>query len=134
MKYIVGCLMKDFGLSQASAYRINRESKLVFADMVQINKAIERNLAVEMAKENYRIAKLRHSLKEMNRATMALIKAAGLDREDPDIPDFEKIQPSIIIASLPEDMEDAILSTLKQGAIDLNQLPKTIDITHEEVR
>lgn len=132
-KYIVGSLMKNFNISQSMAYKVLKESKQIFADLVEINKAIERNLAIEMAKEAYRRAVLRDNTTDMINATKALIKAAGLDREDPDLPDFSKIQPSVIVPMLPEGMEDSILQMLQTGAVDLNKAPETIDVNHEEV-
>jgi hypothetical protein len=132
-KYIVGSLMKTFNITQSTAYKVLKEAKLIFADLVEINKAIERNLAIEMAKESYRRAVLRDNTSDMVNATKALIKAAGLDKEDPDLPDFSKIQPSVIVPMLPEGMEDSILEMLQGGAVDLNKVPETIDVNHEEV-
>jgi len=132
-KYIVGSLMKTFGIAQSTAYNVLRDAKTIFADLVDVNKAIERNLAIEMSKEAYRRAKLRDNTRDMIDAVKALIKAAGLDKEDPDLPDFSKIQPSVIVPMLPEGMEDSILEMLQGGAVDLNKVPETIDVNHIEV-
>jgi len=131
-KYMVGALCTQFDISIDKAYRILRECSEIFAEVARVDKEIHRHTAIEMAKKSYRIAKKRNKVREMIEATKALIKAAGLDREDADLPDFEKLNPSLIINVLPEGMEDQIQQMLSAGAVNLNNIPAE-SISYEEV-
>lgn len=132
-KYIVNALQTQFEVSIDKAYRIVRECSEIFADVAKVDKEIYRHTAIEMAKKAYRVAKKAGKARDMVSATTALIKAAGLDQEDADLPDFEKLNPSLIINVLPEGMEDQILDVLRTGVVNLNEA-KTEDIPYEEVR
>jgi hypothetical protein len=131
-KYIVSALIMQFKISLDKAYRIIRECSEIFADVGKVDKEIHRHTAIEMAKQSYRKAKKAGSTRDMVSATTALIKAAGLDREDADLPDFEKLNPSLIINVLPEGMEDQIQQLLSGGAVNLNNIPAE-SIPYEEV-
>lgn len=129
-KYIVNCLKETYLISQSYAYKIIREAQVIFSDVYKINKDINRHIAIEMAKQTYRMAKKKGNTYDMGRAAMAFIKAAGLDKEDADLPDFSKLQASLLVAVLPDGLEESIANILKGGVVDLN---KVEDIEHEEI-
>jgi hypothetical protein len=133
--YIVGALIKEFQISQVSAYRIIKNTELLFGDLGKSNKEIKRQIAEEMAKEAYRIAKYKGETKEMISAARAYNEASGITRDDPEVIDFDKIQPSLIVMVLPEGMEQQLQQLLSAGLVNLNKfLPEeTIDIEHEEL-
>lgn len=131
-KYIVGALQQQFDISMDKAYRIIRDCAEIFADVGKVDKEIHRHTAIEMAKKAYRVAKQSGNARDMVSATTALIKAAGLDRDEADLPDFEKLNPSLIINVLPEGMEDQIQQMLQGGAVNLNEIP-TVDTEYEEI-
>jgi hypothetical protein len=131
-KYIVGALHKHFGISQGKAYRIIREAAEIFADVGKVDKEIYRHMAIEMAKKAFRMAEKKKNTKDMINAINALSKAVGLDRDDADLPDFEKLNPSLIINVLPEGMEEQIMSLLSHGAVNLNNIPAE-SIPYEEI-
>lgn len=132
-KYVSGVLEKEFGLSRTQAWRTIRETELIFSKMQKVDKAVYRNIAAEMAKKSYRKAELRNDPKTMVAATNALIKAYGLDQDDPDLPEFEKLTPHTYIILPPANAPQ--LGEIGGGLIDLNQAPKpvTIEIQHEEL-
>lgn len=132
-KYVAGVLMMQFDVSQATCYRIIKDAEELFGDINKVNKAWSRHMAVEMAKECYDRARKRENTKDMISATKAFIEATGISLEDADMPDFEKLQPSLVVAVLPEGMEDDIRSLLRGGAVNLNTATVGEYIEHEEV-
>lgn len=134
-KFIVGSLIQNFDIQHAMAYRIIRQSQEIMGDVDRVDKRITRHMAIEMAKNNYRKAEIAGHLGEMNKALSQLIKAAGLDREDSELPDFEKLDAHLNVMVLPDGMEDLLRKTLEQqGVLNLNKLPEGAElIPHEEV-
>jgi|GEM_PF-2841892 len=131
--YVMGALISQFSISQSQAYRLYNDAEEIFGSQYKASKEFKRHMAEEMAKEVYRRAKKVGSLGSMIDALHAFIRATGVEREDPDIPDFSKLEPHQIEAVLPQELTVNILETLKAGVINLNNAPVTIDIPHEEV-
>lgn len=132
--YIIGRLMETFEISHSQAWRMVRETERLFGNMKKTNKEIKRHIAEEMAKEAFRIAKQRGDTKAMVSAIRAYSEATGINIEDPDLPDFAKLDPSLVIMVLPEEDASILKNLLKGGVLDLNQLPnETVDIEHEEI-
>lgn len=131
-QYIVGALMQQFNIGQSYAYQIIREVGKVFGEVGKVDKEMYRHMTIEMAKAAYVKAQKQDNLREMINATKALIKAVGLDRDDVDLPDFAKLQPSLNLLVLPDGMEDKIEKLLTGGAVDLNRF-ETEEIPYEEV-
>jgi hypothetical protein len=134
-KYIVGSLIQQFDITYSYAYRILRQTQEIMGSVDQVDKSINRHIAIEMAKEAYRKAQLLDSLSEMNKAIGNFIKASGLDRDDSELPDFSKLDAHLNVMVLPEGMEDLLRQTLEQqGVINLNKLPEGAELTtYEEV-
>lgn len=132
--YIMGALITQFSISQSQAYRLYNDTEEIFGSQYKASKEFKRHMAEEMAKEVYRRAKQLGKLSSMIDALHAFIRATGVEKEDPDLPDFSKLEPHQIEAVLPTELSMNILETLKAGVIKLNEPPVTIDITHEEVR
>lgn len=129
-KYTVGSLIQMFDISQATAYRVIKDAEKLFGEVAKVDKQIARQVAIEMAKTAYNIAFKRGDTKSMVSATKAYIQAAGLMLDDAEMPDLEKLQPSLVITVLPEGMEENIQKMLSAGAIDLNHAES---IEYEEV-
>lgn len=116
---------EDYMITYAAQYQLERDTERVFGNINKINRAIEQHIAVEMAKEAYRLARESKSVGNMIKAQQALVKAIG---DDPgETPNFEKLQPSLIVAALPEGMEEQIQLLLQQGHINLNKAPKRLE-------
>jgi hypothetical protein len=120
---IIGTLIKQHNYQQRVAYNILNDTQTVFGQIQNADKDFARLQAIEMAKYAWDIAKRRGDLGGMNKAIKNFVLATGIDRIDPDLPDFEKLAPSLNILQLPEGMEDSILAMLRQGAVNLNRPP-----------
>ncbi len=129
---IVKELEKDFDVSTTTAYRVIRNTEIIFGSLRRANKDILRQIAISAAKEALYLAKKAKDYKAIAGATKLLSDVGGLNTEDPDMPDFEKLQPSLIVTVLPEGMEAQLQRMLGGGAIDFNNFLPPIT-PHEDV-
>lgn len=118
--YVVGSLMREHNVAQRTAYNIINDAQRIFGQIQQTHKDFARIQAVEMAKFLWATAKRREDVKGMNKALENFIRATGIDRLDPDLPDFERLAPSLNILMLPEGMEEMIKAMLTKGVVNLN--------------
>jgi len=133
---IVKYLMKVFDISEVRAYADIKESIKVYADLRKAEKEGMRWILLDRAEATYQRAVKAGNLKQQNAALANQIKITGVDREDPELPDFDKLKPGIVIVAIPQELEENISAALKGGAVNLNnfQPPQPIeDIDHEEV-
>lgn len=134
---IVGKLMQIFDISQSQAFRTVKLTEMLFGAQRKANKEFKRQIAEEMAKETYRMAKEAKDFKAMAAANRAYNEATGINIEDPELPDFEKLQPSLNIVVINPDIESRVKDLLAQGPLDLAELrknkPPAEDIPHEEI-
>ena len=122
--YIYNSLHEIYGLSQGQAIQVVRDTEFLFGNLNKVNRDMERHLVIEMCKEAFRLAVDQQDTKGMTAAANALAKAAGLHLDQTETPDFEKLQPSLVLTMLPEGYEQMLLALLQQGAVNLNQLPQ----------
>lgn len=87
-------------LSRAQAYRDIRNAKNMFGDINTSSKEGDRYILYELAMKTFQIAAKNHDTAEMNRSIANMIKIKGLDKDDPDLPSFDKIQPPIQILNV----------------------------------
>lgn len=118
--YVVGVLIKEHNVAQRTAYNIINDAQRIFGQIQQTHKEFARIQAIEMAKFLWATAKRRQDVKGMNKALENFIRATGIDRLDPELPDFERLAPSLNILMLPEGMEDMIKAMLTKGVVNLN--------------
>ncbi len=84
-------LMAEFGISIAQARVDIRHMRATFGPLDEVPKIARRQLAVEMALEAFELAKKDKDVDGMTKATKAYIQAAGLDKEDPEPFDLDKL-------------------------------------------
>lgn len=133
-KEILDFLTKEIGLSQNSAFRYYNDAEHVFGIFNKIDKNIHRQRAMAMAEAAYNLAEKKQKPREMTMAAKAYIEAGGLNREDADLPDFGKMDASLVLVVLPDEQQSIIDGLLGAGSVKLNNLPnQTIDVPHEEV-
>jgi hypothetical protein len=130
---IVNILVVNHGVGERTAYRLIKDAEHLFGDFQKANKNILRMRAQEMALQAYNVALKQKRGKDMAAAVKAYIDAGGLNREDADLPDFKNLEPHLLIMLLPEEQKQLLNSLLSQGVLNLNKVPQTIDIQHEEV-
>ena len=128
---IIGTLIRAHGYKQRQCYNIVSDTQKIFGQIQQADKDFSRMQAIEMAKYAWSLAKRREDIKGLNGAIKNFITATGLDKIDPEMPDFEKLAPSLNVLMLPEGMEDQVLNMLKKGVVDLNTIAETI--SYEDV-
>lgn len=131
----VKMLVKRFNISDRQARRDMVEAINLFGNVMKSEKEGMRYLLYEKAQKTFQMALRKGDLKAMNNALKTAVSIMGLDREDPDIPDFSKIEPSVNLMVLPEEIQQIVQNLLQLGSINLNNAPApvTIDIPHEEV-
>lgn len=122
--YIYNSLYELYGLSQAQAIQVVRDTEFLFGNLNKVNRDMERHLVIEMCKQAYQIAFDKQDPKGMTAAANAMAKAAGLHLDQTETPDFEKLQPSLVLTMLPEGYEQMLQAMLQQGMINLNHLPE----------
>lgn len=131
---IIQYIQGEFDISYATAWRLYKDVGELFG-AEKANKQIKRQIAENMAQRTYKFAEERGDVKMMIQATKAYNQAAGLDRDDYDLPDFSLLEAPPVILVLPEETESALLALLQNGAINLNKFQQnnTVDVDHEEV-
>lgn len=116
---IIQKLQKDFGVSERQCYYDLKNALALFGDLSRVEKDAVRAMAYEQALKVYRRAMKADDLREANRAIKNMIQVYGLDREDPDIPDFEKLNPSLYVTVLDDQIRDMLMRLLKNPSVDL---------------
>lgn len=132
------------GLSVSQAYIDLGNAERVFNPFRKYTKEFLRMVLIESAlKDVKKCEKLAGEEKDIYkwRAIMAIkdaaekriIKAAGLDQYDPNLPDFSKLQPHQYNIDMPEVVKDMFKGLIANGAVDITKMFQTIstDITPE---
>lgn len=126
---------KRWELSDVQAWRDIRDAISLFGDVQKAEKEGIRYIVYEYAVEVFRKAKQKDDFKAMARAVDTMAKIMGLDKESPDIPDFEKLKPSMIVVGLPEDQVKRLDTMLAAGAVNFSQKLPTAEeyLEYEEL-
>jgi virulence-associated protein VapD len=126
-------LEEDFGISDRQAKRDVQDAMLLYGDTTQTDKQASRLIATEMAMITFQRAAEKNDYNAMNQAVKNLIKVNGLDKEDPDRPDFNKLQGSIYVQALDEQSQTALRRMMaKPGSLDFNKVDIQ-DVEHEDI-
>lgn len=132
---IISILEKDFHISNAQAFRDLKNATGIYGDMRKAEKEGIRWMLYDMAMQDYNKYKEDDNWKAAALARKDLIAIAGVDREDPDTPDFSKLQPPPIVLLFSEEMERQIERTKGEGVVDLTELflnPQTKTYEHSD--
>ena len=87
----VELLMSEFGISISQARVDIRHMRATFGPIDEVPKIARRQLAMEMSLEAFELAKTAKDVDGMTKATKAYIQAAGLDKDDTEPFDLEKL-------------------------------------------
>ena len=126
-------LMKDYGMSEATAYRRIREAIQLHGDLKKADKEGRRYIIYEWTVFTFNEAAKQGDTREMNRSIDNMIKLLGLDKENGELPDFEKLQANPVIAVLPESMSEMLLKALGKGPVSFNQPMDAEDAEYDEI-
>lgn len=114
--------MEEFGIERSEAYRDFARALNLFGDVQKAEKEGMRWVLYGFALEAYNLAKEAGSHKGMSSAVAQMTKLLGLDREDPDMPNFKDLESGHILIAVPKEIEDALKSMLKSGVMNFSKL------------
>lgn len=91
---VVPLLEKKFGIKTAQANRDISNCLKLFADVNESSKKAKRNLYSQLAMKIYELAASENppNRDDMTKALALAVKIEGLDKEDPDMPDFKNFE------------------------------------------
>jgi len=121
----IEALVTQFEISSATARRDIEQSMLVFGSLAEVPKQAHRARAVEMALATFRMAEVKEDATGMAKATVAYIQATGIDKDDPDGIDVEKImRERTYIEVLDPALRELLLNFLTHsgGSVDVSTL------------
>lgn len=129
----VPLLASKFDISDATVYRDISSAVKLFGDVLKASKDGYRWIVYEYCVKTFQLAAKHGDHKAMNMANSNMIKVLGLDRDDPDTPDFTKLEPSMIVTVLSDGMEKQLKQLLQGGAVNLNNFAPAETIQFEDV-
>jgi hypothetical protein len=116
-------LMKRFpGLSRATAYRDCSNAISIYGDISKSTKEGIKHLSTEIVKDALSIARSLRDPDTMIKGAAAIAKINGVNVTDPDLPDFERIEPHTYEIHMPVQVQKAIMSLIASGKIDLSEM------------
>lgn len=130
-KRIAKTLCELYEVSEITAIRDMQAAVKLFGEISKADKEGMRHLLIIKAEKAYSMAKKDKDVKGMNDAIKNLIKITGVEREDPDLPDFTKLEQHNYIIIMPDAQRINLEKMIKApGSIDLNN---TEDAEYEEL-
>lgn len=121
----VEALQQEFAVSIAQARNDIRNMRDAFGNLDEVPKALHRERAIQMSLATYRLAEAKEDADGMAKATKNYILAAGLDHDDAEKIDLEKLmQERIYVEALDVQVRSFLLNFLRQGggSIDASRL------------
>lgn len=131
LKYmkILDKLQAEFEISVSQARNDIRNMRHVFGEIGEIPKDVHRQRAISMALDAYKKAKKNNDADAMVKATNTYITAAGIDKDDPDRIDLEKLmQERNYVEVLDPDVRSLIMNFIQQagGSVDITRFFETV--------
>lgn len=118
-------LMQEFGISIAQARNDIRNMRHAFGNLDAVPKQLHRERAIQMALEAYKIAQAKQDSDGMSKATKVYVTAAGLDQDDSEKVDLEKLMKErIYVEALDSTVRNFLLNFLQNsgGSADASAL------------
>jgi len=131
---VIDALIGERNLSYNAAYRLIKDTEELYGAQAEVDKRMKRMIASEMAQRAYELAEEKGKPRDMVSATNAFTRAWGLDRDDPDLPDFGKLDTPANILVLDTAVAERLKALPAGGSVDLNNLLDEIveDVEYEE--
>jgi len=123
---VIQLLQEGVNIAYSTAWRLIRETEEIFGPQGEVDKRFKRYTASEMAQGAYEMAERKEDVKGMVAATNAYIKAWGLDRDDPEMPDFDKLDTPANILVIPDEVAEKLNALPPGGAINLTNFLESI--------
>lgn len=126
-KYADACqaIVDEFGVGIATARRDIAQAMSLFGDLDKVPREAHRARAIDMALETFEVAKKANDAAGMAKATASYIVAAGVDRDDAEQIDIEKLmRERTYVEVLDPQLRDLLLNFLQQsgGSVDVTKL------------
>lgn len=133
---VVRFMTRIHEISRSQAYLDVKHAVKLFGEVTKTSNEGKRHIYEQYAIKIYNVA-LRKSppdLKAANAALANMINLSGIDKDDPNIPDFSKLQQHIYNIGIdPQLVHQLLTFFVKKGAINLadfrNEEIRTIDVT-----
>jgi len=136
-KYISVLSAKGYPLSESQAYRDFAVSERIFTPLRKYNKEFVRLVIIESAMKDIKEAERKASgtkdvklwaeiMKIKDKAEKRMIAASGILNEDPNLPDFSKIQPSAFTINVDAKIQNIFNKMITKGTVDITEIFKEI--------
>lgn len=89
---IVKYLIKHFGITEPTAYQDIKDARLLYGNIEKTSKQADRVIVLEKIRKALRLAWKQLDLKAYQKFLDMEIKVLGLDRDEPEMPDFEALK------------------------------------------
>lgn len=134
-------LVQEFRVSIATARNDIRAAMHIFGDLDKVPKEAHRQRAIEMALSTFRLAEAKEDADGMAKATKNYIAATGLERDDADAPDMEKLMKErVYVEVMDARLRDMLMQFVTQsgGAVDMSKIfeaihGQAVDVEAEEI-
>lgn len=114
--------MKEFGIERSAAFRDFANALNLFGDVQKAEKEGMRWVLYGFALDAYNLAKAAGNHKGMSQAVGQMTKLLGLDREDPEMPNFKDLESGHILIAVPAEIEEALRAMLGSGVMNFSKL------------
>lgn len=146
VRHLTGFQFSDGFVDRRMAYKYMAVSETLIGQIEKYDKEVLRiqvinqanddiKQAKKMAKwawEHKKISAWEKARKVIDKAELRIIKVSGLDKEDPDLPDYEKLEQHVFEIVLDEVSKSKLDQFAKGNSVNLNDLD-TEDVDHEEI-
>lgn len=115
-------LSETQGISVTQAHRDVNDALRLFGDVYKSNKEGQRHILYEYALKTWRLAASAKppDIGQMNKAISNMIKITGIDKDNPDMPDFSKLKPNEYNITLPDPLVKLLMEMVKNGSVNLS--------------
>jgi hypothetical protein len=116
-----------------TAYQYLQWAKELYGDFQEGNKSANRAIVFAYAQEAFRMGVMTRNAGAMASAVSQMTKILGLDRDEPDTPDFSQINPPTVILGLPEETQKQLLLLVQAGVVDLTKSRSAQDAEYIDI-
>lgn len=128
-------LMKRYpGMSRATAFRACSQAESVFGDISKTKKDGIRFFASEVVRDAIQIARIKNNEAVMISGARALVEVTGANQDDPDMPDWNDLEPHTYEIALPEQYVAVLHQIASAGKIDLGELVNRASAVAEDAK
>lgn len=128
-------LMKRYpGMSRSTAFRACSQAESVFGDISKTRRDGIRFFASEVVRDAIQIARVKNNEAAMISGARALVEVTGANQEDPDMPDWNMLEPHTYEIALPEQYVAVLQQIASAGKIDLGELVNRASAVAEDAK